>query len=54
MNCNLCPETLPEEFMRPVATTFHFWMYLCPRCTEKYGLRDDAGKLIYKPDPKGK
>jgi hypothetical protein len=50
MNCHLCSGVLEDT--RQVATTFNFWMRLCPRCTDCYGVRDEAGRLIYKTEAK--
>jgi len=48
MFCWLCNAKLTENLNRLVATVFHFWTRCCPGCTEKYGMHDAAGNLIFK------
>ena len=53
MFCWLCNASI-EATTRPIATTFHFWVRCCPRCTQKYGALDESGNLVYEPEKPGK
>lgn len=52
MDCWLCNAKLvaPEPFL--TATIFHFWARCCTACKEKYGEKDERGRLIQKSEGK--
>lgn len=50
MNCWFCNAKLDPPDPVLTATVFHFWARCCPDCKEKYGEKDEAGKVITKQE----